>query len=340
MTTATSNQAGAASRLRPAKRCQPGSVVQLPRSRWTAAPCTASASARRRARPAHRRAPTTSQPVANPSATSGAPAIRPTSATSALRRGRIRAPGDGRREVDERGGDDDGHEPEHVEPGVGRLERSPRARRPATSRRAWPWRAATPVATWASATRIGEVDEAQPDAERRPERQEGRRREGDEPGEVGDAAGRRDGSTRRRSCRRRRGGSRRRSGRPQRSGGPAGPARPRQRRREERQDGGDRRAGRTGQGEVQRAARAVPPSADPTALRPASPSRAAATSTPPKVIRRSVRAAPMAAPPAGGREDRQCRCAPAPAPRHRPRSRRLRRRPDRRAAARDPPAAS
>ena len=91
MATATTNHSGAAVMLQAAIRCQRGSVVHLPRSRRTARPCPASASAPTSSMHAPSRA-TTSDPTANPSATTGAPTSSATIATMADARGRMRLP--------------------------------------------------------------------------------------------------------------------------------------------------------------------------------------------------------------------------------------------------------
>ena len=123
MATATTNHNGAAVMLQAAIRCQRGSVVHVPRSRRTARPNTASASA------------PTARPRAEPRDGVGpdGESQRDDGCTDQQHRdrddGRRTRPDttscDGRREVHERCGDDDRQEPEHVEPGVCGLEQRP-----------------------------------------------------------------------------------------------------------------------------------------------------------------------------------------------------------------------
>ena len=124
---ATRNQTGAADRLSIANRCQPRSVVQLPGSRRTSMPWTT-----RAALPTiSRTAPTASDRVPagrEPDGDRRCAGQQRDQGDGRAAAGSDAGPGDGRGEVDEGRGDDDREEPEHVEPGMGRLEGGPLGR--------------------------------------------------------------------------------------------------------------------------------------------------------------------------------------------------------------------
>ena len=123
------------------------------------------------------------RPPANPMATAGAATSKATSATVELRLGRMRVPATvGARWIEGRG-DDDREEPEHVEPGMGRLEGGPvgRDRRPAGDHRR---REPDADRDLGQGDGVGDEDEGRAATEGRPKRREhGHGRPGQGPGD-------------------------------------------------------------------------------------------------------------------------------------------------------------